>query len=211
LLCLCVRVLTDGWMLMKAGITLRMVNSGQLRPEQEPSGELCRSYSAPVQSKYLEGCVDECRSFETLQEAENHCDRVEGCGGVTHSLYGEGQSWHEGVGPYEVRAGPALKVSQDGDISWVRIEHDCNDDSEGGFGSWGGEYVTDVEQTETSLVTFVTWLVLFGGLFAAGVLFSYKKGHLVTVTYVDRARDALQKVVGRKVKIPGASERYESL
>jgi len=189
----------------------RMVNKGALRPEGDPSGELCRSYSAPVQSKYLEGCVDECRSFETLQEAENHCDRVEDCGGVTHSLYGEGQSWHEGVGPYEVRAGPALKTSRDGDISWVRIEHDCNDDSQGGFGTWGGEYVTDVEQTETSLVTFVTWLVLLGGVFAGGVLFSYRKGHPVTVTYVDLARDALQKAVGRKVNIPGASERYESL
>ena len=30
------------------------------------------------------------------------------------SLYGEGQSWHEGKGPFEVRKGPVLKMSKDG-------------------------------------------------------------------------------------------------
>lgn len=78
-----------------------MVQDGQLKPEAQGS-TTCRSYSAPVQRQYLEGCVDECRSFETLQEAEDHCDRVADCGGVTHSLYGEGQAWHDGIGPYEV-------------------------------------------------------------------------------------------------------------
>ena len=88
----------------------RMVQNGQLTPEgdsedegQYTEGDICRTYAAPIQGKYLEGCVDECRSFETLQEAEDHCDRVADCGGVTHSLYGEGQAWHDGVGPYEVR------------------------------------------------------------------------------------------------------------
>jgi hypothetical protein len=107
-----------------------LIAQHQLTPEQseednygtETSEDMCYSYSAPVQGQYLEGCIDECRSFQTLQEAEDHCDQIADCGGVTHSLYGEGQAWHEGVGPYEVRLGPALKPSQDGDISWVRIE-----------------------------------------------------------------------------------------
>ena len=109
----------------------RLVEQHQLTPEQETepeqygeetSEDMCYSYSAPVEGQYLEGCIDECRSFQTLQEAEDHCDQILDCGGVTHSLYGEGQAWHDGVGPYEVRLGPALKASQDGDISWVRIE-----------------------------------------------------------------------------------------
>ncbi len=66
--------------------------------------------------------MDHCRSFETLDEAMNHCDTLEYCGGVTHSLYGEGQSWHQGTGPFEVRMGPTLKRSNDGDLSWIRIE-----------------------------------------------------------------------------------------
>ncbi len=106
----------------------RLVAQHQLEPEENELGgeneseDMCYSYSAPVQGQYLEGCIDECRSFQTLQEAEDHCDEIPDCGGVSHSLYGEGQSWHDGVGPYEVRLGPALKESQDGDISWVRIE-----------------------------------------------------------------------------------------
>ena len=51
----------------------------------------CYTYSAPVQGQYLDGCVDECLSFETLQEAEDHCDTLPDCGGVSHSMYGEFQ------------------------------------------------------------------------------------------------------------------------
>lgn len=191
-----------------------MVRQGKLTPEPQEAaaGELCRTFSAPVEGKYLEGCVDECRSFETLQQAQDHCDRVADCGGVTHSLYGEGQAWHDGRGPYEVRMGPALKSSRDGDMSWIRIEHDCADDTHGGLGAWQGDFASSVEQAESSLISTITWMVIMGGLVGGAVLFSYKKGHPTTVSYVDRAHDEFQKVMGRTgVVLPGAGGAYESL
>ena len=44
--------------------------------------------------------------------APDPCDGTDPLDG--HSLYGEGQSWHEGKGPFEVRKGPVLKMSKDG-------------------------------------------------------------------------------------------------
>jgi len=197
----------------------RMVQNGQLTPEgdgeeegQYTEGDICRTYAAPIQGKYLEGCVDECRSYETLQEAEDHCDRVADCGGVTHSLYGEGQAWHDGVGPYEVRRGPALKASEDGDMTWIRVEHACDDDTQGGLGAWEGSFSSSVDEAETSLVSTVSWMVVMGMLVGGAVLFSYKKGHPATVTYVDRAHDEIKRAMGRSgVQIPGGGGGYESL
>ena len=61
-----------------------LVKKGVLTPSQDSSGQYCFSYSAPVQGQYLEGCVDECKSFETLDEAQSHCNSLDDCGGVTH-------------------------------------------------------------------------------------------------------------------------------
>ena len=67
------------------GDLMNLVHNHELTPTTDDSGsEFCFSYSAPVQGQYLEGCVDECRSFRTLDEAEAHCNSVDDCGGVTH-------------------------------------------------------------------------------------------------------------------------------
>jgi hypothetical protein len=51
----------------------------------------------------LDGCVDDCKSFETLAEAEEHCTSLELCGGITKSAYGDQEAINLGVGLYEVR------------------------------------------------------------------------------------------------------------
>ena len=61
-----------------------LVKKDVLTPSHDSSGQYCFSYSAPVQGQYLEGCVDECKSFETLDEAQSHCNSLDDCGGVTH-------------------------------------------------------------------------------------------------------------------------------
>ena len=44
------------------------------------------SYDGPFESVLLDGCVDDCRSFETLPEAEAHCNTLgASCGGITKS------------------------------------------------------------------------------------------------------------------------------
>mmetsp|Transcript_15113 Transcript_15113/g.41254 ORF Transcript_15113/g.41254 Transcript_15113/m.41254 type:complete len:321 (+) Transcript_15113:49-1011(+) len=183
-----------------------LVAQHQLTPEHETGeegeeGDMCYSYSAPVQGQYLEGCVDECRSFQTLQEAQDHCDQIEDCGGVSHSLYGEGQAWHDGVGPYEVRLGPALKPSQDGDISWVRIEHPCGEEGmETGYENegWDDDLEASVEQADRSLAHSVVMLVAVVALAGVLVYVSYRMGHQITIDYVDRARDKLREVFDKR-------------
>ena len=175
--------------------------------------DYCFSYSAPVQGQYLEGCVDECKSFETLDEAEAHCNSLDECGGVTHSLYGEGQSWHEGNGPFEVRQGPTLKPSQDGDVSWVRIEHRCDDQSGGQDYLDPMSLETSVETADHSLMTALLYLV--GLLVVASLLVyvAYTKGHQPTTDLVDEARDKVRSLLGRQRRgAPLASQgAYQSL
>jgi hypothetical protein len=44
------------------------------------------SYDGPFESVLLDGCVDDCRSFEALEEAEQHCNALgSSCGGITKS------------------------------------------------------------------------------------------------------------------------------
>ncbi len=54
-------------------------------------------------SVLLDGCVDDCKSFETLSEAEEYCTSLEECGGITKSAYGDQEAINLGVGLYEVR------------------------------------------------------------------------------------------------------------
>ena len=54
-------------------------------------------------SVLLDGCVDDCKSFETLAEAEEYCTSLENCGGITKSAYGDQEAINLGVGLYEVR------------------------------------------------------------------------------------------------------------
>ena len=45
-----------------------MVAAGKLMPDQSGPGlTACYDYSAPVQGECLDGCVDGCHSFRTLQ------------------------------------------------------------------------------------------------------------------------------------------------
>jgi hypothetical protein len=158
-----------------------LVRNHELTPDAGAELEYCFSYSAPVQGQYLEGCVDECRSFQTLDEAEAHCNSIDDCGGVTHSLYGEGQSWHEGNGPFEVRQGPTLKPSKDGDISWIRIEHPCDEVSdEDGLDVSSLE--ASVRGADRSLMSSITYLI---AILAAGslvVYVAYMRGHEVCLS-----------------------------
>lgn len=70
----------------------------------------------------LDGCVDDCRSFETLEEAEEHCNALQAhCGGITKTAYGDQEAISLGVGLYEVRSGPGIE-QQTGDATWIKQE-----------------------------------------------------------------------------------------
>jgi hypothetical protein len=176
----------------------RLVRHHELTPTGEDGDNAyCFSYSAPVQGQYLEGCVDECRSFQTLDEAEAYCNSINDCGGVTHSLYGEGQSWHEGTGPFEVRAGPTLKPSKDGDISWIRVEHACDEAADDSLLDYSS-LEESVQVADRSLMMSLVYLVgLLAGCSAA-VYVAYVQGHERTVELVDDARDRLRQYVARR-------------
>lgn len=180
----------------------RLVRNHELTPTSDDSDNAyCFSYSAPVQGQYLEGCVDECRSFQTLDEAEAHCNSIDDCGGVTHSLYGEGQSWHEGNGPFEVRQGPTLKPSKDGDVSWIRVEHPCDEaDDDLDFSS----LEESVQVADRGLMMSVVYLVgLLAGCSLA-VYVAYIQGHERTIELVDDARDRLRQYLERREARRGA-------
>jgi hypothetical protein len=197
------------------GDLMNLVHNHELTPTtQDGTGDYCFSYSAPVQGQYLEGCVDECRSFETLDEAEAHCTSLDDCGGVTHSLYGEGQSWHDGEGPYEVRQGPALKPSQDGDTSWVRIEHPC-DETDTSYDDDDDYFADSVREVDQSLLTSIVYLVGLLGAVALVVYVAYVRGHGRVVDLVHFARDKVRSFLQKRSGRPGAplssQSNYQSL
>jgi len=198
-----------------------LVNQHKLTPVQTQQeyfpthdGGNCFSYSDPVHNQYLQGCIDHCRSFQTLEEAINHCDTLEFCGGVTHSLYGEGQNWHQGTGPFEVRMGPTLKRSKDGDLSWIRVEHPCTaeDGMETGFetADWSQSMTETVKQADRSLMFSLMYIIGFMAFVGIAVYVSYKQGHAVTVSFVGRARDRVRQYLDRGNPEVG-SGAYESL
>ena len=85
-------------------------------------------YDGPFESVLLDGCTDDCRSFETLEEAEEHCNAIEDCGGITKTAYGDEEAIHLGVGLYEVRSGPGIQ-QQVGDTTWIK-QDGCDRDSD---------------------------------------------------------------------------------
>ena len=61
-------------------------------------------YDGPFEHVTLDGCGEEdCKSFETLNEAESFCSNDEQCGGITKSAYGDEEAINLGVGLYEAR------------------------------------------------------------------------------------------------------------
>lgn len=61
--------------------------AGEPAADGEGKHAVCEySYDGPFESVLLDGCVDDCRSFETLPEAEAHCNTLgASCGGITKS------------------------------------------------------------------------------------------------------------------------------
>jgi len=66
-------------------------------------------YDGPFENTMMDGCVDECTAFETLPEAERHCNSLEDCNGIVKTTYGDEGALRLGVGLYEVRRGPAIR------------------------------------------------------------------------------------------------------
>jgi len=73
-------------------------------------------YGDALEGTYIVGCVDDCLAFPTLMEAKEYCDTLPECGGVTLSMYADGDLQT----PWEVRKGPAIRASDDGDVSFMR-------------------------------------------------------------------------------------------
>jgi hypothetical protein len=53
-------------------------------------------------------CNAECSAFETLKEAEEHCNSLADCNGIVKTAYGDPNALRLGVGLYEVRQGPEI-------------------------------------------------------------------------------------------------------
>jgi hypothetical protein len=91
-------------------------------------------FDGPFEAVLLDGCVDDCRSFETLEEAEEHCNALGyECGGITKTAYGDQDAISLGVGLYEVRSGPGIE-QQEGDMTWIK-QDGCAEQG----GSWLGQ------------------------------------------------------------------------
>ncbi|EAR99470.1 carboxy-terminal crystallin fold protein 10p, putative (macronuclear) [Tetrahymena thermophila SB210] len=91
------------------------------------------------QGATLNGCVQDCKDFATLQDAENACRADPNCGGVTFSRAELGGSAstnaYNGVYGFQLRAGRHFDYSQNGENSWKK--QICNGCS---YGYANGEY-----------------------------------------------------------------------
>ncbi|EKX38182.1 hypothetical protein GUITHDRAFT_115727 [Guillardia theta CCMP2712] len=179
----------------------RMVRNHQLQPDAKTSDKVCYSYSVPIEGKYLNGCVDKCRSFHSLDSAQRYCNTLENCGGVTRSMYGEGQKWHQGDGAFEVRMGPALKTSKDGDLSWVKLKIPCEGNSMMG--------IDQPYREETSSAMLLVYLIGFAALLGTVVYVMYVRGNETAVMIVEKGRHNLRRLLDRKKG--GKNSGYEAL
>ena len=195
-------------------------------------------YDGPFESVLLDGCTDDCRSFETLQEAEEHCNSIQDCGGITKTAYGDEEAIHLGVGLYEVRSGPGIQ-QQTGDTTWIK-QDGCGGDGSGA--SWpegvaasdDGETATDrygrlsgnsfqqAEEWNSSLdgvadgyrKAFVQmfWMAIFLAAAAGLVLYSYRRGDHMTVEYVERAREKIGEMMNKRgPRINESNGSYQAL
>jgi hypothetical protein len=118
------------------------VGRGQV---QDDHALLC--FDGPFEAVLLDGCVDDCRSFETLEEAEEHCNALGyECGGITKTAYGDEDAISLGVGLYEVRSGPGIEQQQ-GDMTWIK-QDGCTEQAGGTFPSSAGGYASDQNYDE---------------------------------------------------------------
>jgi len=185
--------------------------------------------------------VDDCRSFETLEEAEEHCNALQvHCGGITKTAYGDQEAISLGVGLYEVRSGPGIE-QQTGDATWIKqegcdsgfqgggvlpVDHQDEEDEEEetaepdedqGEDQW--QYEEEDRRWDDSMEQVgdayrgafvqIFWLAALLGLLAGGVYFSYKRGDQITIDYVDKAREKVEKFM--RERGPRNEGAYESL
>mmetsp|Transcript_1424 Transcript_1424/g.2530 ORF Transcript_1424/g.2530 Transcript_1424/m.2530 type:complete len:218 (+) Transcript_1424:122-775(+) len=189
-------------------------------------------YDGPFETVLLDGCVDDCRSFETLVEAEQHCNLLDyACGGITKTAYGDQDAINLGVGLYEVRSGPGIE-QQVGDMTWIKqdgcsagqLPHpDAGYDQNLGHpqGDWGqpnnyaydqqwDQQMDNVGDAYTSAFVQMFWMAFILAVIAGAVFFSYKRGDQITVDYVDRFRERMGRFMQERG--PRVNEgSYESL
>jgi hypothetical protein len=193
-------------------------------------------YDGPFESVLLDGCTDDCRSFETLQEAEDHCNSIQDCGGITKTAYGDEEAIHLGVGLYEVRSGPGIQ-QQVGDTTWIK-QDGCGGPrlSQGVAGADDGETATDrygrlnnfnqmYEQQEDwnesldgvadgyrKAFVQMFWMAMFLAVGAGAIFFSYRRGDQTTVEYVERAREKIGELMNKRgPRINESLGSYQSL
>jgi len=193
-------------------------------------------YDGPFESVLLDGCTDDCRSFETLQEAEDHCNSIQDCGGITKTAYGDEEAIHLGVGLYEVRSGPGIQ-QQVGDTTWIK-QDGCGGPSlpEGVAVADDGETATDrygrlnnfnqiYEQQEDwnesldgvadgyrKAFVQMFWMAMFLAVGAGAIFFSYRRGDQTTVEYVERAREKIGELMNKRgPRINESLGSYQSL
>lgn len=189
-------------------------------------------YDGPFETVLLDGCVDDCRSFETLEEAEQHCNLLDyACGGITKTAYGDKDAISLGVGLYEVRSGPGIE-QQVGDMTWIK-QDGCSSGQlpqpqigeQNYLGhpdpQWGqvndyaydqqwNQQMDDVGSAYTSAFVQIFWMAFILAIIGGAIFFSYKRGDQMTVDYVDKFRDR----VGRFMQERGPRVNegsYESL
>ena len=192
-------------------------------------------YDGPFESVLLDGCTDDCRSFETLQEAEEHCNAIEDCGGITKTAYGDEEAIHLGVGLYEVRSGPGIQ-QQTGDTTWIKQDGcggeegfadgvESADDGETYSGRYGNNFNDMYEQQEEwndslggvadgyrKAFVQMFWMAMFLAAGAGLVLYSYRRGDAMTVEYVEKARDKIGEIMNKRgPRINENNGTYQSL
>ncbi|KAJ1483278.1 hypothetical protein T484DRAFT_1896272 [Baffinella frigidus] len=167
-------------------------------------------FDGPFEAVLLDGCVDDCRSFETLEEAEQHCNTLGyECGGITKTAYGDEDAISLGVGLYEVRSGPGIEQQQ-GDMTWIK-QDGCTEQAGGTFPSSAGGYASDenydarytgqmdaVGSAYRNAVGQMVWMALFIGALGGAVFYSYRRGDRLTVQYVEKAREGVQQIIDRR-------------
>eukprot|EP00286_Rhodomonas_abbreviata_P020640 CAMPEP_0181313884 /NCGR_PEP_ID=MMETSP1101-20121128/14503_1 /TAXON_ID=46948 /ORGANISM="Rhodomonas abbreviata, Strain Caron Lab Isolate" /LENGTH=224 /DNA_ID=CAMNT_0023420901 /DNA_START=175 /DNA_END=849 /DNA_ORIENTATION=- len=173
-------------------------------------------YDGPFETVLLDGCVDDCRSFETLEEAEQHCNLLDyACGGITKTAYGDQDAINLGVGLYEVRSGPGIE-QQVGDMTWIKQDgcsagqlpwpeqnpgideqnyhnqylHQPDPDwNNYQYDQQWDQQMDGVRDAYSGAFVQMFWMAMLLAVIAGAIFVSYKRGDQITVDYVDKFRE----------------------
>jgi len=185
-------------------------------------------YDGPFENAAMEGCLDDCRGYHTLKEAEKDCNTLKHrCNGIVQTNGPDEAKGIKNLVLYELRKGPEI-LDEQGGTMWVKqerchfvqaggkLEEDKDeeyiegDEEDGNVEQeWDDElnrhYGLENERHDAGDFDDHPMIYLFILAVTIGAgYWSYRRGHRITVSIVEFLRRTLSRLLNSKTSILGS-------